>query len=121
MNVLLHLHDSGQSLGSSSSILNAGLYIVFFKLLSRMEGLGACPTISGGCAICEIGQRISHIVVFIGASLSEPHTSGTALRRCVSIRPTDRPCLRLYTVNFINIFRKLNVLVHFNGNAVLLP
>ena len=26
--------------------------------------------------------------IVIGASLSEPHTSGTALRRCVCIRPT---------------------------------
>ena len=29
---------------------------------------------------------------FIGASLSEPHTSGTALRRCVCMYTTDRAC-----------------------------
>ena len=33
----------------------------------------------------------------IGASLSEPHTSGTALRRCVYTN--DSACLRPYTVN----------------------
>ena len=45
-------------------------------------------------------SKASSGLCIIGASLSEPHTSGTALRRCVSIRPTDRPCLRPYTVNF---------------------
>ena len=37
---------------------------------------------------------ISHVLV--GASLSEPHTSRTALRGCVCIRP----CLQPHTVNF---------------------
>ena len=32
----------------------------------------------------------------VGASLSEPHTSVTTLRKCVCIRA----CLRPYTVNF---------------------
>ena len=41
----------------------------------------------------------------IGASLSEPHTSGTSLRRCVCIRPTDRPTDRPYTVNFKCAFK----------------
>ena len=36
----------------------------------------------------EVEGRILSTSV-IGASLSEPHTSGTALRRCVRIRPTD--------------------------------
>ena len=50
----------------------------------------------------------------VGASLSEPHTSGTALRKCVCIYA----CLRPYTVKKffkanLNISRKLNVqLVH---------
>ena len=34
----------------------------------------------------EVEGRILSTSV-IGASLSEPHTSGTALRRCVCIRP----------------------------------
>ena len=44
----------------------------------------------------------------IGASLSEPHTSVTALRKCVCMLA----CLRPYTVNFkwahLNISRRLN-------------
>ena len=40
-------------------------FVVFFKLLSLTEGLGTCPMSSGGFASCEIGQRISHTVVFI--------------------------------------------------------
>ena len=39
--------------------------------------------------------------IFIGASLSEPHTSRNALRRCVSIRP----CLRPYIVNLKCAFK----------------
>ena len=47
----------------------------------------------------------------IGASLSEPHTSGTALRKCVTY---VLACLRPYTVNFkcaFKYFPKLNILV----------
>ena len=35
------------------------------------------------------GQKLA----LIGASLSEPHTSGTALRKCVNVRTYIRPCL----------------------------
>ena len=47
--------------------------------------------------------RLIVATVIIGASLSEPHTSGTgtALRRCVCIRP----CLRPYTVNLKCAFK----------------
>ena len=38
--------------------------------------------------------------IIIGASLSEPHTSGTALRMCVCIFACLLACLRPYTVNF---------------------
>ena len=38
----------------------------------------------------------------IGASLSEPHTSGTALRKCVC---NILVCLRPYTVNFKCAFK----------------
>ena len=41
----------------------------------------------------------------IGASLSEPHTSGTALRKCVYVRTYIRACLRPYTVNFKCVFK----------------
>ena len=37
--------------------------------------------------------------VTIGASLSEPHTSGTALRTCVCMSVCLQVCLRPYTVN----------------------
>ena len=37
----------------------------------------------------------------IGASLSEPHTSGTSLRKCVNVRA----CLLPYTVNFKCAFK----------------
>ena len=40
--------------------------------------------------------------LLIGVSLSEPHTSGTALRKCVC---NVRACLWLYTINFICAFK----------------
>ena len=48
----------------------------------------------------------------IGASLSEPHTSRTALRKCVC---NILVCLRPYTLILyvrLNISQKLNILVH---------
>ena len=56
----------------------------------------------------------------IGASLSKPHTSRTALRRCVCIRP----CLWSYTVNFK--YAKITKIERpheraWHGNAGLLP
>ena len=53
------------------------LYIIVVPWASRVYG------------ICTLS-------VVIGASLSEPHTSGTAFRKCVNVRA----CLRPYTVNF---------------------
>ena len=50
--------------------------------------------------------------MIVGASLSEPHNSRTALGKCVCMLV----CLQPYTVNFksaLNIFRKFDVLVHF--------
>ena len=47
-------------------------------------------------AVCHMANN-----KLIGASLSEPHTSGTALRKCVCIRA----CLRPYTVNFKCAFK----------------
>ena len=49
---------------------------------------------------CYSGQRL-WLEGFIGASLSEPHTSRTALHRCVCIWP----CLRPYTINFKCMFK----------------
>ena len=46
-----------------------------------------------------------HHTVMIGASLSEPHTSGTALRKCVNVRTYVLACLRPYTVNFKCTFK----------------
>ena len=43
----------------------------------------------------------SKYMCMIGASLIEPHTSGTALRKCVNIRA----CLQPYTVNFKCAFK----------------
>ena len=48
-----------------------------------------------------------YLVYLIGASLSKPHTSGTALRKCNVL-----VCLRPYTVNFKCVFKYLNVLMH---------
>ena len=60
----------------------------------------------------------------IGASLSEPHTSGTALRKCVNIRTCLFACLRPYTVNFkwaFKYFPKIERPHTLGGNAGLLP
>ena len=43
------------------------------------------------------------ILRIIGASLSEPHTSGTALRSCVCV--SIYACLRPYAVNFKCAFK----------------
>ena len=40
--------------------------------------------------------------LLIGTSLSEPHTSGTTLRKCVC---NVLVCLRPYTVNFKCVFK----------------
>ena len=40
------------------------------------------------------------VAALVGASLSEPHTSGTALWKCVNVHPCLLACLRPYTVNF---------------------
>ena len=50
---------------------------------------------------CVGVYRARYSYYLIGASLSEPYTSGTSLRRCVCIQPTDRP----YTVNFKCVFK----------------
>ena len=50
-------------------------------------------------------QTVEQPNFIIVASLNEPHASETALRRCVCIRPTDRLCLRPYTVNFKCAFK----------------
>ena len=61
------------------------------------------------CLIKEIWQlTIKHnwiASIIIGASLSEPHTSGTALRKCVNVRMYVLACLRPYTVNFKCAFK----------------
>ena len=44
----------------------------------------------------------------IGASLSEPHTSVTALCRCVCIRL----CLQPYTINFKSAFKCFSKIEH---------
>ena len=60
-----------------------------------------------------------------GASLSEPHTSGTALRRCVYLYDRLTVLAAIYRKSVLNarlnISRKLNVLVHLHGNAGLMP
>ena len=43
--------------------------------------------------------------MLIGASLSEPHTSGTALQKCVNVRMCLLACLWPYTVNFKCAFK----------------
>ena len=48
----------------------------------------------------------------IGASLSEPHTGGTALRKCVNIRMYVLACLQPYTVNFICTFKYFQKIEH---------
>ena len=63
---------------------------------------------------------------FIGASLSQPHTSGTALWKCVCIRMCLFACLRPYTVNFkcaLKYFPKIECprALDVKGNAGLLP
>ena len=50
-----------------------------------------CRNLPSGTALSLYEDRITPI---IGASLSEPHTSGTALRKCVNVRA----CLRPYKV-----------------------
>ena len=40
-------------------------FVVFFKLLSLTGGFGGCPMIGGCSDSYEIGQRISHTVVFV--------------------------------------------------------
>ena len=49
---------------------------------------------------CHIGCNCS----LIGASLSELHTSGTALRKCC-LHMYVRACLQPYTVNFKSTFK----------------
>ena len=63
----------------------------------------------------EVGT--THTSAIIGASLSEPHTSGTALRRCVCIQP----CLRPYTVNFKCAFKYFPKIEHPRALTGLLP
>ena len=51
----------------------------------------------------------------IGASLSEPHTSGTALRKCVNIRTYVRPCLlaaiyRKFQMSTFKYFTKIDLM-----------
>ena len=53
------------------------------------------PALRSTLGVYDIGPPI-----VIGASLSEPHTSGTALRKCVNIHTYVLACLRPYTVNF---------------------
>ena len=45
------------------------------------------------------------IAALVGVSLSEPHTSGTALWKCVNVRPCLLACLQPYTVNFKCTFK----------------
>ena len=60
----------------------------------------------------------SKMTIIIGVSLSEPHTSGTSLRRCVCIYMTDRPCLRPYTVNFKCTFKYFPKIERPHGNVL---
>ena len=54
--------------------------------------------------IAAVGHTIavgsSKVRFLVGASLSEPHTSGTVLQKCVNVHTYIRACLRPYTVNF---------------------
>ena len=56
-------------------------------------------------------QQFDISLLFIGASLSNPHTSATALQKCVCILTSLFACLQPYTINFKRsalYFRKLN-------------
>ena len=44
----------------------------------------------------KLHNPLMQIALFIGSSLSKPHTSGSALRKCVYVLA----CLRPYTINF---------------------
>ena len=44
----------------------------------------------------QLLHNVAYVTLLVGVSLSEPHTSGTALRKCVC---NVLLCLRLYTVN----------------------
>ena len=46
-------------------------------------------------------QNVLNVARLLGASLSEPHTSGTALQKYVYLRA----CLRPYTINFKCMFK----------------
>ena len=52
-------------------------------------------TVTAEQYLAKMGAFFTQLHI-IGASLSEPHTSGTALRKCVNVRA----CLRPYAVNF---------------------
>ena len=60
------------------------------------------------------------VYIMFGVSLSEPHNSRTALRKCVNVRA----CLEPYTVNFKCMFKYFPKIEHpraLGGNAGLLP
>ena len=52
--------------------------------------------------VCAGDTSLNQVGIVFGASLSEPHTKGTALRKCVCIRT----CLRPYTDELIQIFHE---------------
>ena len=48
-----------------------------------------------------------YIMILIGASLSDPYASGTALRKCVNVRVCLLACLWPYTINLRKYFLKI--------------
>ena len=55
--------------------------------------------------VCQDRSCVYTSTWLIGASLNEPHTSGTALWKCVKIHACLLACLRSYTVNFKCAFK----------------
>ena len=61
----------------------------------------------------EASENVLNVMIcIIGASLSEPHTSGTALRKCVNVRMCLLACLWPYTVNFKRMFKYFPKIPH---------
>ena len=92
------------------------LCIVFLRVCStsnRASGNKQVIFITGelGTMVIMIAYSDIHIVCvrLVGASLSEPHTSVTALRTCVCMYVCMSVCLRPYTENFKRACLNFNI------------
>ena len=89
---------------------SCGIWNRIYNFLSvyGTESTTSCQYMTTSCQYMEQNLQLPvSIWKIIGVSLSEPHTSVTALRKCVCILA----CLRPYTINFkwvhLNISQRL--------------